>query len=103
MGCREVRLVTEDERILAINIFGIKITGIAHREHPVDEREGGPQFWPGADHDQFSVRVVILDGLSYSRRCDVLAQATLNGENGVFFVRHWLLVCNVILAKRGSS
>jgi len=28
----------------------------------------------------------------------MLAQTSGNLEDGVFFVRHWLLVCNVILA-----
>ena len=73
MSGREIRFVSENQRVLAVDVFGIEIRGVTEWEHPIDEWEGGPQLWPGADYDQFAVRVVILDGLSHSRRCDVLS------------------------------
>ena len=88
VGCREVRLVCKNQRVLALNVFLVEILSVTKGKHTIDERQRRPELGPCTNNDKFAVRVCSFDRTANCSCGNVLSKATLNLEDRVFFLSH---------------
>jgi hypothetical protein len=84
----EIRFLSEDERILILNVLLIEVLSVSQRVDSIDEGLVNPQFGPSANNDEIPVGMVVLDGLANCGSRDVLTESTLNLEDAKLLCRH---------------
>ncbi len=96
-----VRLMSVHNCILTVDVGRVEVLGLPQGKHPVDKRQIGKKFGPGYTRDDFAIGMCFLKNLKERGKKNILAPATLALGDDVLFFRHWLLVCNVIVAWVG--
>jgi hypothetical protein len=75
----------------------VEILGLTEGKHPVHKRQVGEQLGPRHYGNDFAVRVSFLHYLKEGGKENVFPPPPLALTYDVLLVRHWLLLCNVIL------
>jgi hypothetical protein len=79
----KIGLVLEDQGVPVLNVVLVKIWSAADAIDPVYEGQVEKDLWPGTDHDQLSIWIVVLDGLGNGSGRYMFSKASFQVEDGI--------------------
>jgi len=79
----EIGLVLEDQGVPVLNVVLVKIWSVADAIDPVYKGQIEKDLWPGTDHDQLSIWMVVLDGLGNGSGRYMFSKTSFQVEDGI--------------------